>query len=560
MAEQPPQRLRQLIALAEAAEAPSLVQEASALAERIQEGRFYVACVGQFKRGKSTLLNALVGEPVLPVGVVPVTAAVTILRKGEERGAQVRFADGRTQAVPIPGLAAYVAEDQNPGNVKGVRAVEVFLPSPLLSHGMSLVDTPGLGSVFSGNTAVTREFIPHIDAALVVLGADPPISGEELELVETVSRQVSQLVFVLNKADRLNDTERGEASRFAERILSQRLGRPVGPLFQVSATERLAGTPSRDWEPLQRRLEALARESGAELVSAALERGINRLVRQLLRDLEERRDALIRPLDESQHRLGTLRQGVADAERSLRELGYLFQAEQDQLSRQFGAKREEFLAQVLPAAARELEDALQALHERSGRKLRVKATELAQQIARRHLESWRSGIEPVAAQMYREASMRLASRANDFLGQWVASGIPGMDALPQALEPETGFRMRSHLYYTELMRLTGTGPLGFVLDTLRPPDRAHRAVLRDVGAYLERLLTTNSSRIAGDLDERVMESRRSMEGEIRSRLRQLVTTGEHALERARKQHALGARAVEEELHRLERLLQEIRSL
>src|SRR5690606_31127597 len=146
-----------------------------------------------FKRGKSTLLNALVGEPVLPVGVVPVTAAVTILRQGEEHGAQVRFADGRTQAVPIPGLAAYVAEDQNPGNVKGVRAVEVFLPSPLLSHGMSLVDTPGLGSVFSSNTAVTREFIPHIDAALVVLGADPPISGEELELVETVSRQVSQL-------------------------------------------------------------------------------------------------------------------------------------------------------------------------------------------------------------------------------------------------------------------------------------------------------------------------------------------------------------------------------
>ena len=63
---------------------------------------------------------------------------------------------------------------------------------------MCLVDTPGLGSVFAANTAVTQAFLPHIDAALVVVGADPPLAGEELALVEAVGHQVHNLILVLN--------------------------------------------------------------------------------------------------------------------------------------------------------------------------------------------------------------------------------------------------------------------------------------------------------------------------------------------------------------------------
>ncbi|HEV8309694.1 MAG TPA: dynamin family protein, partial [Methylomirabilota bacterium] len=111
---------------------------------------------------------------------------------------------------------------------------------------MCLVDTPGIGSVFTGNTRVTREFVPHVDAALVVLGADPPIAGEELALVEEIARETDQLVFVLNKADRLAEAERDEARRFAEGVLGERLHRPIR-LLEVSATERLAGRTSRDW-------------------------------------------------------------------------------------------------------------------------------------------------------------------------------------------------------------------------------------------------------------------------------------------------------------------------
>jgi len=190
------------------------------------------------------------------------------------------------------------------------------VPSPLLESGMCLVDTPGLGSVFEGNTAVTQGFVPHIDAALVVLGADPPISADELALVEKISTHTSELIFVLSKSDRLPDGERSEARVFAERILAEKLGRPV-TVLEVSASEQQSGTgPARDWPVLRDRLVTLAKQSGATLVHAAEDRGAQNFGKGIIRELTEHRDALLRPLEESQRRLDDLRACVAEAERS----------------------------------------------------------------------------------------------------------------------------------------------------------------------------------------------------------------------------------------------------
>jgi hypothetical protein len=133
--------LAQVLAVARSLEAEDVVAELVALADRLQEGRFYVACVGQFKRGKSTLLNALLGACVLPVGVTPVTAVVTVVRYGPAPGARVRM-HGTWTDIPLDALAEFVAEERNPENAKQVEAVEVFAPSRLLETGMCLVDTP----------------------------------------------------------------------------------------------------------------------------------------------------------------------------------------------------------------------------------------------------------------------------------------------------------------------------------------------------------------------------------------------------------------------------------
>jgi predicted GTPase len=554
-AEAPPAAgLRDLARLASEAGAPQIASEATAVSERIAEGRFYVACVGQFKRGKSSLLNALAGSAILPVGVLPVTSVATVLRWGERLAARVRFSGGSWRDIRPEALAAYVAEENNSENKIGVEAVEVFVPSPLLSSGMCLVDTPGIGSVFAGNTMTTREFVPHVDAAIVVLGADPPISGEELALVEEVSRYVENLFFVLNKADRLPADESNEAARFTERVLKERLGERAAPLLMVSATERLLSGPTRDWEKLESSLDRLARESGASLVREAEQRAIKRFLERLIAEIDEQRDALVRPVAESEKRIGSLSGSVAEAERSMADLGYLLMAEVDRLTKKFGEGREKFLSAALESAERELIRQIDAgAAETSLRPLRARVREAAAAIARRHLDAWLATEQPAAEALYRGAAERFLALGNEFLRRFVEHAELGPEMFPAELGPEAGFRAKSRLFYTELLAVAQPSTFSWVLDRFRTPGALRRAVGRDAAAYLERLLSSNSARIQNDLIERVRESRRRLEAEIRSRLSEAVQSAVSALERAKARHAEGEASVAAELGRLDGL-------
>jgi GTP-binding protein EngB required for normal cell division len=549
--------LRQIARLAYETGLSALATEADRSVERISGGRFYVACVGQFKRGKSTLLNALIGEFILPTGVVPVTSVVTVLRYGAGRSACVYFKNGEQRVIPPESLAEYVSEDQNPENEKDVEAVEVFLPAKLLESGMCLVDTPGVGSVFAGGSRSTRAFVPQIDAALVVLGADPPISGEELALVEEVSSRIQTLIVLLNKADRLSEAERGEAARFTARVLENRLGRSLDPILQVSATERLSGRgPKRDWDLLVDRLVDLARHAGAGLVKSAEERALGLLAGRLLRGIDEQLSALRRPIEETERRLEALRTSTAELDQALEDLRYLLTAQQDRVSQSLTQERARFLPRALGEARLELVAAGQALREKPAAKVDEAAMEAARNIATRHLDRWLEEQQPLAEQHYRDAAQRFVDLTNGFLARFEAARESGLDQLPPTLAAESGFRVSGHLYYTELLHLTTSWWLPWLLDRLSPRSRA----LKRATEYLGRLLTSNSSRIQNDLIERVAESRRQLEAEIRSRLREALEVAERALERAKKRHAEGQEAVRSEVERLEALKRDAEEL
>jgi len=520
-----------------------------------------VACVGQFKRGKSTLINALVGEPVLPVGVIPVTAVVTVLRHGLRPSARVRLAGGEWEGVDPDALADYVTEERNPENRKGVTGVEVFAPCPLLQSGMCLVDTPGIGSVFTGNTAATRAFVPHVDAALVVLGADPPVSGDELALVEQIAGQCPDLVFVLNKADRISDAERAEAERFTKQVLSERLGRPSVRLHEVSASERLAGAGTlRGWPGLVDDLKELAKRSGSSLVQAAEERGTGLVARRLHARIEEERAALVRPIEESEQRIAVLRKCAAEAERSLDYLAHMLEAEQERLGREFSDRQEQFLARALPAAHRELREALRNSQLKRGPALRSQAIESAHEVSRRWLDQWLAEAHPAAEDLYVKMTQRFTEVCNGFLRTLATSGNAALGGLPQALAPDTGFRVRSRLYYASLMTLTSQTPAGWLADLFRSRGRQLAVLERQVGAYMDTLLRVNSNRIVGDFNDRVLESRRRLQGDIRRSLTQVVASAEKMLADVRERRAQGQDAVQARLVHINSLNGRLRSL
>ena len=549
--------LADLERLAREAGAVELAREAAAVAERLREGRFYVACVGQFKRGKSTLINALVGEPVLPTGVVPVTAAVTVVRFGARVAARVRFGERDWEDCDPRALATYVAEEHNPGNEKGVTGVEVFVPSPLLATGLCLVDTPGIASVSPAGTAATRAFVPHIDAALLVLGADPPISGDELGLVEEIARSAHELIVVLNKADRLGDAERAEALGFTERVLAERLRRPVAPILQVSAVERLAGgPPGRDWDALVWCLEGLALGSGASLVRAAEARETAALRDALLLELDAEREALERPLHESQARVASLRRAIAGAERALEELGPRMSAVQERLRGAFSEARDAFFRGALREARAALRARLDGVFA-SGGAPRARATGAAVDVARECLERWRREQEPEVERLYREGMQRFAELLGEVHDRTAASPELARLSRPEVM---TGVTARSRLVYTEMLTAAPASVGAGLLDAVRPPSARRRRIERAAAAYLERLLEANSARAKNDFLERVLESRRGLEAEVRRRLQDVAAAAERAVEQARRTREAGAAAVQARVDAIARLRTEVEAL
>jgi len=555
-------RLLRLASLGEELGAPYIADDGHALAARVSEGRFYLACIGQFKRGKSTLINALMGEPVLPVGFIPVTAVPTVLRFGAHRRARVQDRDGTWQEIAVSDLNQFVSEEYNPENTKGVTGVEVFVPSALLSTGMCLVDTPGLGSVFTGNTAATQAFIPHIDAALVVVGADPPLAGEELALVEAVGRQVHNLIMVLNKADRTTDAERAAAIGFTQKVLEKRLKRSVGPVFEVSATDCLENRePERDWRKLLAALEHLVQGSGRQLIQEACDRGVQRLSEQLLAIITEEREALERPIEESERRIAVMKETITEAERSMRELEFLWMAEQRHLSDVFVDRHKEFLSSVWPPAEEEFKRAVRSMPRRMGPSYRRAVMREAQEIAQRQVMPWLQTEQEEGEKEYRRVASRFVQMANDFLRKLADAGIRELARMPHALDPETGFRTRSEFRFRDMIQIAQpSSPLRWLADLVLGLVGARGVIKREGREFLGRLLEVNSSRVQNDILNRVQESRGRLEVEIRKLLHEISRIAVEALTHAREARAAGAAAVEAAVARLDRLEQEITDL
>ena len=418
-------------------------------------------------------------------------------------------------------------------------------------------------SVFTGNTATTRAFIPHIDAALVVIGADPPLAGEELLLVEAVARHVQDLIITVNKADRTTDAERAEAVAFARRQLEKRLPQhSVGPLFEISAAEQLEhrGT-GRDWQKLVASLQQLVEGSGRRLIRAACDRGLERISEQLLVIISEEREALRRPIDDSERRIAVMKQTIGDAERSMRDLGYLFMGEQQHISDMFVDRHKTFLARVLPQAHEDFDVSLQSISGGLGPSYRRRTFREAQELARRHVLPWLKPEHEEGEKEYRRIALRFVEMANEFLKKLANAGIPELARMPHALDPEKGFRVRSKFTFLEFIDVAQpASPVRWLADLILGLVEARRVIKNDARRFLTRLLEYNSTRVQSDILNRVQESRAWLETEIRKLLHEVSRIAEQALARAKKVREEGASAVDAELQRLDSLEEEVRIL
>lgn len=226
------------------------------LEQKLKSGQFNLAVLGQMKRGKSSFINALLGAEVLPTGVLPATAIVTEIEYGSSITATVTFAGGADQrSIPLDSLADYVTEAGNPGNRKQVERVSIAYPSQFLAKGITLIDTPGIGSTHTHNTRTTEQYLGHVDAGIVVLSVDLPITEVESSFLHRIKDEIPQLFFILNKTD-IASTADAEAMEAFLREELHRLGLTTPEIFSLSAKFGLEGKCSDAPDTLQRELHA----------------------------------------------------------------------------------------------------------------------------------------------------------------------------------------------------------------------------------------------------------------------------------------------------------------
>lgn len=206
----------------------------------LADDRFNIVVAGRFSRGKTTLMNAILGMDRLPTGMLPLTSVITRVVYGSCERVQIEFEGGAIPfEIPMEALPEYVTERGNPGNTRRIRAATVALPAELLRRGVCFIDTPGLASAIQQNSRTTEEFLPQADALIMVSGYDGPLTGEELHLAELLSRTNRSLFVVLNKADLVSPEARREADEYVRDRLSEACGADVSSIFSLSAREGL---------------------------------------------------------------------------------------------------------------------------------------------------------------------------------------------------------------------------------------------------------------------------------------------------------------------------------
>ncbi len=242
-------------------ERPDLAERAERARARLTDPRVRVLVVGEFKQGKSQLINALVAAPVCPVDDDVATSVPTVVRRAEspsltlvrrhreEDAGEAGASEERTE-VALEELGRYVSEKGNPANRDGLSYAEVGIPRGILSDGLELVDTPGVGGLGSVHGSATMAVLPTADAVLLVSDASAEYSGTELEFLRQALKLCPNVACVLTKTDlypewrRMAELDRGHlaAAEVAARVIP------------VSSTLRLHA--ARGGDP------ALAAESG----------------------------------------------------------------------------------------------------------------------------------------------------------------------------------------------------------------------------------------------------------------------------------------------------------
>ena len=509
--------------------------DAEALADRIDEGRFEIAVVGEFKSGKSTLINALVGRPLLPTGVLPLTAVVTEVRHGPE-ALIVIFADGRREQHAIDEVAHYVTEKDNPHNERGVDRAIMTVESDLLAPGLVLVDTPGLGSVHTHNTEATDAELDRLAGAIVVLSAEAPCSEQEAALVERLARRSVRTFFVLNRVDTLDDTDVAIVADFVSDQLAEILG-STPKLYCLSARDALLSKPVANdrvgvagFAAFERAIRDFAiDELGAARLDAA-RRDLNQLARRADELVRVQTAALALEHHDLDERIDRLTQAIIGQQDGFDDDALLLRHARDEIRDRLAAALAAAGHAIPVGAPSRIASVAAATPMRA---LEITLDQEVETIVRTRFDAIRSEQETWCNSAWQSAAdafrARVQHRVDEVRAEAGRLFRVEFQPIPAPSIPEEHER-----FFYLFLHLEGpNAPIARVVRHLLPPQLVRRRLKQRALRRLTRDLDKHAGRVRVDLTQRLNDASDHYIAAMREQLKVVTTDLQTALERGR---------------------------
>ncbi|MGC2873761.1 dynamin family protein [Ihubacter sp. mB4P-1] len=309
-------------------------RQAAALIEKLEKKDITVSIIGQFKRGKSSLSNKILEDEILPVGIVPITSAVTKVVYGK-RAAEVHFFNGVVEEIPFDRLSEFISEQENSDNRLGVESVVLRTPSKFLKHGLTFVDTPGVGSFHKNNTETAYHYMKESDAVIFLLSVDSPINQIEIDFLQSAREFAGKFYFAVNKTDIVGEADLTAYMDYCGKLLCHMMQVEEIAMFPVSA---------RTGDGIEALKKAILRDykkSAEEILTQSAEKKLRDVINSALIQLDFYWKAMNMEYKELDERFAAVSNTVEEIKASAADIDCLFEIHLNEMKLELSQKVKE---------------------------------------------------------------------------------------------------------------------------------------------------------------------------------------------------------------------------
>jgi small GTP-binding protein len=317
---------------------------------KLEAERFHLVVLGEFNHGKSTFVNALLGQDVLPTGITPTTASINHVVHADRPRAHVKLLGGEEQQIDPSQLKDWVTVAG--GHADDVAFVELGFPSELLQNNVVLVDTPGVNDLNEQRAEVTYGYVPRADAVVFLLDAGQALKDSEREFLRSrvLESARDRLIFVLGKMDILSPDERSAVLEYVKKGLAQITHDPI--VFPLSARDwAKSKDPTSGMPELMQYFERFLARDRAQVILDNAAADAARTASYLENNLGVRMRAYDLDIGELEKRVGAVREQLDASKRKLDDLHVRIEADANSIKNQIELDLESFaksFVQALP--------------------------------------------------------------------------------------------------------------------------------------------------------------------------------------------------------------------